>query len=266
MALPPILIAVCFFVAVVASIAIMAYIAWKGSQPSTFFSDVVKSSYDLQMSQSEIQAYYDLKDKLQRQHAPEAISCEDEIEVSADGEQAVSDRWVMRLPQEDRGNLQKALMKRMVCGIDRLDQVQRDKPGNWKLWREKLVSERYWGSLCDAERLVGEEIDLCIAEADELEPGWRDHIFRQAVQCWRMQKQREVEKKVAKKTVVNEKKQKEKEERAKELEKKKAIEDQERQARAAEKAMEKLIREEEKLAAEAASKVKAKSKPKAKKK
>merc|ERR1712183_420587 len=76
-----------------------------------------------------------------------------------------------------------------------LDQVQRDKPGNWKLWREKLISEHFWATLCEAEKVFGEEIDACVAEAEDLEPGWKQFIFRQAVQMWRVSKQREVEKK-----------------------------------------------------------------------
>merc|ERR1711972_866675 len=95
-----------------------------------------------------------------------------------------------------------------------------DKPGNWKLWRGKLVSERYWGSLVDAEKIVSEEIDLCIKEAEELEPGWRDHVFQQAVQIWRRQKQEHGERKEKIKEKVHEKKAMEKEIRRKEVEKK----------------------------------------------
>lgn len=36
-------------------------------------------------------------------------------------------------------------------------------PGNWNLWRQKLISERYWASLVEAERLVSEEISACAA-------------------------------------------------------------------------------------------------------
>merc|ERR1712179_641519 len=108
-------------------------------------------------------------------------------------------------------SLKWALIKRLVASIDQLDKVQRDKPGNWKLWREKLLSEVYWNSLCEAERLISAEIDTCVAEAEELEPGWREVVFRQAVQHWRMGKQREEEKKVAKKAVEQQKKAKERE-------------------------------------------------------
>merc|ERR1711920_845711 len=124
--------------------------------------------YDLQLPEVEIDAYYTLKERFQQQHAPPEAA-EGDADATEDGD--VAALWVQNLSPDERGILQKALMRRLVCCIDKLDQVQRDKPGNWKLWRGKLVSERYWGSLCEAERLVGEEIDSCISEAEELEPG-----------------------------------------------------------------------------------------------
>lgn len=263
--MPPILVGIGFFVAIAGSLALMVYVAWRGSQPSEFFTETVLSAYDLQLPEEDIDAYYDLKEKLYKQYAPEeteqaptAGACD--AGVPEDGAvQPVP--WVHHAPLEERQLLQKALMKRLVGGIDRLDQVQRDKPGNFKLWRSKLVSERYWGSLCDAERMVTEEIDLCIAEANELEPGWRDVIFPQALQCWRMQKHKEIQKKAQKKEVEQQKKQKEKDERRQEVEKRLAVEEKVRQEKLAEKMMEKMIREEE-LAA--SSKSKAKSRPGAK--
>merc|ERR1719482_1600050 len=104
----------------------------------------------------------------------------DDAAAASDDTMAASlqgDLWVRELSAEERMMLKRQLVKRLVADIDRLDQVQRDKPGNWKLWRGKLITERYWNSLLDAERLVGEEIDACVAEAEELEPGWREHVF-----------------------------------------------------------------------------------------
>merc|ERR1711870_132143 len=155
----------------------------------------------------------------------------------------------MGVPPEERMGLKQALMKRLVACIDPLDQVQRDKPGNWKLWRGKLVSERYWGSLVDAERLVSEEIDMCIAEANEIEPGWSSQIFQHALHIWRQQKQELAQKKERMKEKVKEKKKDEKEVKRVETEKKKEEEDRKKQERLAEKAMEQLLREEEKASA-----------------
>merc|ERR1712039_1049627 len=126
----------------------------------------------------------------------------------------------MGVPPEERMGLKQALMKRLVACIDPLDQVNRDKPGNWKLWRGKLVSENYWNSLVAGEKLVHEEIEACIAEAEELEPGSREHIFPQALQIWRRQKQEIGEAKARQKEKVQEKKAVVKEERRKVVEKK----------------------------------------------
>jgi len=251
----------------------MVYIAWRGSKPSDFFTEAVTETYNLELPETYINGFYDLKDSLRKRHGGEAENGTSaaSAEVSElHGGRPPREPWIEKLSPQERTLLQNALMQRLVKSIDRLDQVQRDKPGNWKLWRGKLVSERYWASLCDAERLVGEEIDSCLFEADELEPGWRDIFFQQAVQIYRIEKQRERDKKDMKKEVEKQKKQKEKEERRKVVEEREKVEEKIRQERLAEKAMEKLLREEEEMAKKE-SKVKAKgkavaAKPKAKKK
>lgn len=254
--LPPAVVAGLFLVAALTAVAFLAFIAWRGSKQSEFFDEAVAERYDLDLPENEINAFYDLKDKLQAQVGMADAPAEDAEDAPL--------LWAHKLSQDERMSLQQALMRRLVKDIERLDKVQRDKPGNWKLWRGKLVSERFWASLCDAERLIGEEIDACLAEADEIQPGWREHIFQQAVQVWRMEKQHVVEKKVQKKAVEQQKKQKEKEERRKVVEVKLAEEDKIRQERAAEKAMEKLLREEESASKKDKKKVQEKAGAKAK--
>jgi len=253
MALPSILVGAIFLLAVGGALGMIVYLAWKGNKPSSFFAEAVTEYYPCELSEAEIDAFYDLKEKLMAEYAPNFQEEADKAE--ADGKPV--ERWTIKVPQEERGLLQKALMRRVVSCIGKLDQVQKDKPGNWKLWQSKLVSERYWASLLEAEKMVSQEIDACIAEADELENGWKERIFHQGVQVYRMQKQQEFEKKAAKKDVENEKKSKEKEERRKEIEKKLEADRAIQEAKNAEKAMEKLLREEEQ-AAKAKGKAKAK--------
>eukprot|EP00747_Dinoflagellata_sp_TGD_P164605 gnl/TRDRNA2_/TRDRNA2_184765_c0_seq1.p1 gnl/TRDRNA2_/TRDRNA2_184765_c0~~gnl/TRDRNA2_/TRDRNA2_184765_c0_seq1.p1 ORF type:complete len:262 (+),score=68.04 gnl/TRDRNA2_/TRDRNA2_184765_c0_seq1:153-938(+) len=252
MALPPIVVAAGFVIAAGCAIAAMAYMAWKGSKQSDFFVDAVRSTYDLPLAVNDIDTYYDLKDRLQKQCLavvnPSGECPEDGREIP----------WVPALNPEDKHNLKIALMRRLVSAVDRLDKVKRDKPGNWKLWRGKLVSEQYWTSLCECEKRVGEEIDSCLWESAELEPGWEKHIFPQAVQHWQALKARDMEKKVEKKVVQQQKKQKEKEARSIEVEARLKEEAKVREERRAEKAMEKLLAEEEK---QAKSKGKAKAAP-----
>lgn len=216
----------------------MWYVSWRGSKPSDFFSEAVKSQYDMELPMEEIDAYYDLKDKM-------VEGAESRPQIKAVGEDGRLPPAYTFLLTEELVELKKALMKRLLASIELLDQVQRDKPGNWKLWREKLISEHFWATLCEAEKVVGEEIDACVAEAEDLEPGWKQFIFRQAVQMWRVSKQREVEKKEEKKMKVKEKKGRLQAEKAKTNEVKQSMEDQKKQEREAERMMAKLIAEEE---------------------
>jgi len=262
MALPPAIVAGCFLVAALVAAVVMVYIAWRGSKPTPFYSEAVSERYLLELPDAEIDAYYELKDRLQQQVGVEDTPAE------GPGADAPAAPWAHKLSPEERHSLQQALMRRLVRTIERLDRVQSDKPGNGRLWAKKLVSEQFWASLCDAERLVGEEVDSCLAEADDIEPGWREHIFHQAVQIWRMEKQHVTDKKDAKKAVVQVKKQKEKEVRRAVVEVKQAEEEKVRQERLAEKMMEKLLKEEESANKKDKSKCKEKAaaKPKAKKK
>eukprot|EP00437_Effrenium_voratum_P018223 CAMPEP_0181448406 /NCGR_PEP_ID=MMETSP1110-20121109/27124_1 /TAXON_ID=174948 /ORGANISM="Symbiodinium sp., Strain CCMP421" /LENGTH=256 /DNA_ID=CAMNT_0023572555 /DNA_START=38 /DNA_END=808 /DNA_ORIENTATION=- len=256
MASSVIIFAVCFFAVVVGAASLMAYVAWRGSKQSEFFLEAVQERYECELSLAEINAYYDLKDRMQKQKAPD---------LPEDDEEA-QDAWIReKLTLEERRVLQQALMKRLVSCFDRLDQVQRDKPGNFNLWRQKLVSERYWASLLEAEQLVSEEISSCVAEAGILEPGWNTQIFNQAVHIWRMQKQQVAEKKEVKKDKEKEKKEKEKAEKRKEIEAKLAEEEKARQEKLAQKAMDALLKEEE-ASGKAGAKQRAGPKSKSKKK
>jgi len=259
MAIPPAIVAGVFLVAAVVAAVVMVYIAWRGSKATDFYSEVVSERYNLELPEVEIDAFYELKDRLEA-----TVGVEDApAEGSGD---APPTPWAYKLPQEDRQALAEALMRRLVRTIDRLDQVQNDKPGNYKLWQKKLVSEQFWASLVDAERLIGEEVDSCMAEADEIQAGWREHIFHQAVQAWRREKQQVAEKKDAKKAVVAVKKEKLKEVRRVVVEAKQAEDDIIRQEKLAEKMMEKLLREEENASKKDKDKSKGKEKAKAKKK
>eukprot|EP00913_Durusdinium_trenchii_P025593 g24021.t1 len=221
------LFAVIFFVVVAVAASMMAYVAWRGSKPSDFFVEAVTETYQCELSEAEINAYYDLKERMRKQKVPDAPEDDEAPET-----------WIREVlsqeEQQERRVLQHALMKRLVSCFDRLDQVQRDKPGNWNLWKQKLISERYWASLLEAERLVSEEITSCVSEAGVLEPGWNNHIFNQAVHLWRQQKQQLAEKKEVKKDKEKQKKEIEKAEKRKEVEAKLAEEEKARQAKHAE--------------------------------
>lgn len=259
MAIPPAIVAGVFLVAALIAAVVMVYVAWRGSKATDFYSEVVSERYALELPEAEIDTFYELKDRLQA-----LVGAEDAPPEGSSDAPPVP--WAHRLPNEDRQALAEALMRRLVRTINCLDRVQSDKPGNYKLWQKKLVSEHFWASLVDAERLIGEEVDSCMAEADEIQLGWREHIFHQAVQQWRREKQLAVEKKDAKKAVIAVKKEKVKEVRRVVVQAKQAEEDIVRQEKLAEKMMEKLLREEENASKKDKDKSKGKEKAKAKKK
>jgi hypothetical protein len=168
----------------------------------------------------------------------------DEVAPEAEGN-ALDDSWMRELPQDKRRLLQNALMVRLISDLYFLNQVQRDKPSNWKLWRAKLVSEQFWNSLCEAEKIVSEEIDSCLAEAEVFTPGMKEQYLQQAIQLWRMQKERAMDQERKAEAVAKEKQAKVDEERQKEDAKRAEIRQRVAEAREAERIMQQLIREEE---------------------
>lgn len=251
MAMPPVLVGLAFLLAVLGALGIMAYLAWRGAKASEFFLDEVKETYVLPLPEEEIVAFYDMKDKLYDQFAD-----------GQDGAIDISnwkDGWMVKVPPALRQTLKEALMRRMVKTIDRLEKVEKDKPGFRNLWSKKLMSEKHWNSFLEAEQAVRDEIESCITEAGEIDPAWHGEFWPLALHMWRMKKQEEDHKKQEKKLKENEKKQKEKEERRKEVEARQAEEDKKKQERLAEKAMEQLLRDEEMESKSKKAQAKAKS-------
>jgi len=270
MAVPVAIVGVVFLLVVGASLGLMAYIAHRGNKTSDFFAEAVGTTYTAaDLSEEDIDGYYSFKDELIQKYAPEYPAQAEAVAAAEEAGEEVPplERWTGQVPQEERTTLQKALMKRLVSGVGKLDQVQRDRPGNWKLWQTKLITEHFWSSLLESEKIVSQEIDECVAEAEELEPGWRSHIFQQAVHIYRMQKQQEHDKQAyeqnkkekdssekmqknnaeqAKTKAISEKrKEMEREVKRRQVEAQKTQEEKEKEEAAARKAMEDLLKEDE---------------------
>merc|ERR1711962_765282 len=101
--------------------------------------------------------------------------------------------WCKHLNEKELVVLKTALRKRMYRNIDCLAALERDKPGKYKLWRHKLVSEEVWDSLQRVEDSVTKEIDECTLEADELQAGWGQDLFQEVLESWRSDQQRQME-------------------------------------------------------------------------
>merc|ERR1712174_89523 len=68
--------------------------------------------------------------------------------------------------------------------------IQKESSGMNKLYSHSMCSVKQWRTYQAAEAMVSAEVDEVRAEADEIEPGWSEVIWRQAMQYHQMLKQR----------------------------------------------------------------------------
>lgn len=69
--------------------------------------------------------------------------------------------------------------------------IQKESAGMNKLYSQSMCSVKQWKTYQAAEQLVSQEVEEVRAEADEIEPGWSQAIWRQAMQYYNMLKNRE---------------------------------------------------------------------------
>jgi len=137
--------------------------------------------------------------------------------------------------------LAQALMKRCIADIPLVTHIQKESAGMNKLYSQSMCSVNQWRSYQAAEAMVSSEVEEVRAEADEVEPGWSQVIWRQAMQYHNMLKQRhEMEAKAAQAAA-----EKKRVEEDKILAEKRKIDDKKERELAAEKAAEELIKQEE---------------------
>jgi hypothetical protein len=132
-------------------------------------------------------------------------------------------------------------MKRCIADIPLVQHIQKESAGMNKLYSQSMCSVKQWKTYQAAEQLVSAEVEEVRAEADEIEPGWSQAIWRQAMQYHQMIKNRhEMEQRAREQQMMA---QKLKEEEAK----KPKLTPEEK----AEKAAEELLKEEEQEKAKA---------------
>merc|ERR1739844_53340 len=86
--------------------------------------------------------------------------------------------------------LAQALMKRSIADIPLVTHIQKESAGMNKLYSQSMCSVKQWKSYQAAENLISAEVEEVRAEADEIEPGWSNAIWRQAMQYHNMLKNR----------------------------------------------------------------------------
>lgn len=137
--------------------------------------------------------------------------------------------------------LAQALMKRCIADVPLVTHIQKESAGMNKLYSQSMCSVNQWRSYQAAESMVSAEVDEVRAEADEIEPGWSQVIWRQAMQYHNMLKQRhEMEAKA-----LEAQAEKKKQEENKALAEKRKEEEARAKIVAAERAAEELIKQED---------------------
>jgi len=149
---------------------------------SDFFKATVQTEYTAKHPETAIVAYNTLKANLM-----------DKVENILNVKELQAD-WVKHLTEKELSVLKQSLRKRMFRNIDCLATVEREKPGKYKLWKHKLVSEEVWESLQKVEGHLTKEIDECMLEADELQLGWGQSLFQEVLDVWRHETQIEMQK------------------------------------------------------------------------
>lgn len=158
----------------------------KRSDEEDYFSSYEKFNIKLP---SEVDEYYAVKDKCMKAG------------------------WEPGKPPADKTNatgphrvMAQALMKRAIGDIPIVTFIQKEASGMKQLYSNSMCSVSQWRAYENAESLVSTEVDEVRAEADEIEPGWSQVIWRQAMQYHNMLKQKhELEQKAAAETAAKKK-------------------------------------------------------------
>lgn len=137
-----------------------------------FFANLDGEKFNLKLPAA-VDEYYEVKEK-----------CEDE---GWEPGQAVEGGQ----PSPHHRLLAQALMKRCIADIPIVSHIQRESSGMNKLYSQSMCSVRQWKSYQAAEAMVSAEVEEVRAEADEIEPGWSQVVWRQAMQYNNMLKQKE---------------------------------------------------------------------------
>jgi len=128
-------------------------------------------------------------------------------------EKCINAGWEPGKPPKDKSNangphrvMAQALMKRAIADIPIVTFIQKESPGMNKLYAQSMCSVSQWRAYQNAENLVSTEVDEARSEADEIEPGWSQVIWRQAMQYHNMLKQKhEMEEKAVAETAAKKK-------------------------------------------------------------
>mmetsp|Transcript_4557 Transcript_4557/g.7080 ORF Transcript_4557/g.7080 Transcript_4557/m.7080 type:complete len:295 (-) Transcript_4557:90-974(-) len=161
----------------------------RADQEDEFFASLEDEKFNLKLP-GEVDEYYAVKEK------------------------CIAAGWEPGKPPADKAQAQngphrvmaQALMKRAIGDIPLVTHIQKESAGMNKLYSQSMCSVSQWRAYQAAEAMVSKEVEEVQAEADEIEPGWSSHIWRQAMQYHNMLKQKhEMEQKAAAETAAKKK-------------------------------------------------------------
>lgn len=150
----------------------------KNADVDDFFSNLDGDKFNLRLPPA-VDEYYEVKSK-----------CEDEGWEPGQSPPP-SGQGGQQQPSAHHRQLAQALMKRCIADIPIVSHIQRESAGMNKLYSQSMCSVKQWKSYQAAEAMVSAEVEEVRAEADEIEPGWSNVVWRQAMQYHNMLKQKE---------------------------------------------------------------------------
>jgi len=198
--------------------------AAREEEDDDFFANLDGEKFNVRLPE-EVENYYQVKEK-----------CEENGYIP--GESQISPEELQKNPNHPHRLLAQALMKRAMADIPLVQHIQKEAPGMNKLYSQSMCSVKQWRNYQAAEAMVSAEVEEVRTEADELENGWSQLIWRQAMQYHGMLKAKH-------EAESNKVKQEAMKKQLEEAKKKKAVDDAAAKADAAEKAAQELLKEEE---------------------
>jgi len=125
------------------------------------------------LNQDSIDQYENIKAKLMEKFAGD-VSPNDHEET-----------WISGMSDIPKKMLLHVLLARTIRLMAPLEQVQKDRKGQHRLYQAKVLPEDSWSSFLASEQLIAEEYDACMTEYCKIEPGKNPHdLIRKAGYLW----------------------------------------------------------------------------------
>lgn len=106
-------------------------------------------------------------------------------EKFAGGQVDLEETWIAKMQDIPKKMLLHVLLARTIRLMAPLEQVQKDRKGQHRLYQAKVLPEYSWSSFLACEQVIAEEYDFCMTEYNKIEPGRNPHeLIRKAGYLW----------------------------------------------------------------------------------